>query len=85
MQKKTNLVKFTCTKFLQYPIKLIYADQTLVEKNIINFLGLQLDSQLTWKTRINYLLNKLSTVSFVVRRLSQILNIETLRIIYFTL
>lgn len=82
--EKTNLVKFTLTRFSQCPINLIYPDQTHVETNTIKFLGLQLDSQLTWKTDINYLLNKLSTVCFITRRSSQILNIETMRIVYFT-
>jgi hypothetical protein len=81
--EKTNLLKLSPIKFSQYPINLIYADQTLVETNTIKFLGLQLDSQLTWKTHIHYLLNKLSTVCCVMRRLSQILNIKTLRIVYF--
>ena len=51
--------------------------------NNIQFLGLQLDSQLTWKMYINYLLNKLSVVSFITRRLFRILNMETLNVVYF--
>jgi hypothetical protein len=32
---------------------------------------------------INYLLNKLSVVSFITRRLFRILNMETLNVVYF--
>jgi len=56
----------------------------LVELNNIKFLGLQLGSQLTWKMHINYLLIKLSVVCFILRRLIHILNIETLKVVYFT-
>jgi hypothetical protein len=63
----------------------------LVELNNIKFLGLQLGSQLTWKVHINYVLNKLNLVCFVRRRLVCVcvcvyvcvLNIETLKVVYY--
>ena len=80
---KTHAVQFMPHKVCCYPLNLIHADQILVETNTIKFLGLQLDSHLTWKTHINSLLHKLSTVCFIMRRVSHILNIDTLRIVYF--
>ena len=52
-------------------------------KPTLKFLGLQPDSHRTWMIHINSLLHKLSTVCFIMRRLSHILNIDTLRIVCF--
>jgi hypothetical protein len=79
----THAVQFTPQKVHYYPLHLTYADQILVETDTVKFLGLQLDSHLTWKTHINSLLHKLSIECFTVRRLSHILNIDTQRIVYF--
>jgi hypothetical protein len=54
-----------------------------MEAATIKLLGLQLDSQLTWKAHINILLNKLSSVCYIMRRLVHILNLETLKVVYF--
>jgi hypothetical protein len=51
-----------------------------VRTNFIICLGLQLDSQLSWQPRMNFLLHKLISVCFT---LSPILNIQTLRTVYF--
>jgi len=80
---KTHAVQFTPHKVCCYPLNLTYADQILVETITVKFLGLQLDSHNTWMTHINSILHKLSTVCFIMRRLSHILNIDTLRIVYF--
>jgi hypothetical protein len=47
------------------------------------FVVLQPDSLLTWKTHIKTLLHKLSAVCFIMRRLSDILNIDTVGVVYF--
>jgi hypothetical protein len=76
-------VKFAPTKSALYPLHLSYDGQILVELNNIKFLGLQLDSQLTYKTHINYLLKKVTVVCFMMERLIHILNIETLKAVYY--
>jgi hypothetical protein len=53
-----------------------------VEINAIKFLGLKLDSHLSWKPHLNYLLHMLSSVCFLMK-LSHVLNIQTLRTVYF--
>jgi hypothetical protein len=42
-----------------------------------------LDSQCKWKMHINYLLNKMSVICFIMSRFVHILNIETLEVVYF--
>ena len=73
--EKPNLLKFTSPKSTFYPLNLFYDNYSLMEAATITFLGLQLDSQLTWKAHINFLLNKLSTVCYIMRRLVHILNL----------
>ena len=66
-----------------YPLNLTYAELILVQTNTVKFLGLHLDSNRTKMTHINSLLHKLSTVCFIMRRLSHMLNVDTLRVVYF--
>jgi len=75
--EKTNIAKFT-PKFSYFPLRITFAEHLPVETNGTKFIGLQLDSQLSWKIRINYLLHKLSSVCYMMRRLSHVLNIQTL-------
>jgi hypothetical protein len=71
---KTYTVKFLSYKAPIYPLHLIDADQTLSVLDIIKFLGLHLDSHLSWKSHTNVLIRKLSSVCYVMRKLSNILN-----------
>ena len=80
---KTYTIKFVSYKAPIYPLHLIDADQTLSVTDTIKFLGLHLDSHLSWKSHTNVLVRKLSSVCYVLRKLSNILNIVTLRIVYF--
>jgi len=80
---KVYVVKFTSSKALICPLNIIHVDQTLAVAETIKFLGLYLDSHLSWKSHITVLLKKLlSSVSVMMRKLSYILNIDTLRIVY---
>ena len=81
--EKTKLIKFTPSNFPYSPMPITFAEHLPVETNATNILGLHLDSQLSWKSHINYLLHKLSSVFYIMRRLSHLLNIQTLRTVYF--
>lgn len=78
---KTYTVKFLSSKALIYPLHLTYANQTLTVMDTIKFLGLCLDGHLSWKTHTNVLVRKLSSVCFVMRKLSYVLNIDTVRLV----
>jgi hypothetical protein len=80
---QTNIVKFTASKSLIYPLNIIHVDQTLAIAETIKFLRLHLDSHLSWMSHINILLEKLSSVCFMMRSSSYILNTDTLRTVYF--
>ena len=74
--EQTNIVKFTPSNFSFSPlhIYITFAEHLPVETNAIKFFGLQLDSQLSWKPHVNFLLYKLSSVCYIMRKLSHVLN-----------
>ena len=48
----------------------------------VRFLGVLIDSRLTWKNHINYISTKLRTVSFVIYKASSINKCKYLKILY---
>ena len=78
---KTNIIKFTPTAAISYPLNLTFYDKALIEVETIKFLGLQLDNHLTCKGHIDVLLHKLNTVCFLIRKLYHILNINEFKTI----
>ena len=55
---KTHIVKFAFYKLLTYPLNTAYNIQYLITENI-EFLGMHLDCNLTWKSHIDNLINKI--------------------------
>jgi hypothetical protein len=49
----------------------------------IKFLGLIIDSSLSWKDHINHLVTKMSAASYSIRILSVVMTQESLKMIYF--
>ena len=81
--EKSKIVKFTPADFSYSTLHTTCTEHLPVKTNALKFLGLQLDRQVSWKPQIIYLFQKLSTVCFKMRRLTHILNSQTLRTIYF--
>lgn len=81
--KKTYIVNFTSSKAPICLLTIIHVDQTLAVAETNKSLGLPLDSHLSWKSHINVLLKKMSSVRCMMRKLSYLLNIGTLRIVHF--
>ena len=80
--EKATIAKFTPSNLYYFPMHTTFADHLFVATNAKKFLGLQLDSHLPWKPYINYLLHNLNSVCYM-RRLSHVLNIQTLKSVYF--
>jgi hypothetical protein len=81
--EKTKIIKFTPANPSHSSLGITSGENLPVITNVLNFLGLLLASQLSWKPHIHFLLHKLSSVCFIMGRLSPILNIQTLRTVYF--
>lgn len=71
---------FTSSKATLHPRNRIHAARILAVVETIKFLGFYLDSHLSWLSNINVLLKKLRFVYFMMRKLSYVLNIETLKV-----
>jgi hypothetical protein len=66
---KTKIIKFTATVSACYPLHLVIHNKALEEVEAMKFLGLLLDNHLTCKGHIDFLLHKLSTLCFLMRKL----------------
>jgi hypothetical protein len=80
--EKIKTVAFTIASFSNSPLQLILGENLPVITNTISCLGLQLGSQLSWTPHIYFLLHKLSSVCFIMRRLYPIHNILIVRTVY---
>ena len=47
------------------------------------FLGLMINSRLSWQTHIDQMIPKLNTAAYAIRSLKQVVNLETMKIAYF--
>jgi hypothetical protein len=81
--ENTKIVQFSPAYLLSSTFETIFGEDLPVITNAINFLGLQLVSQLSWKSHTYFLLKKLNSGCFITRKLSLILNKQTLWAVYF--
>jgi hypothetical protein len=80
---KTQLIKFTSSKSSTYPLHVSYNNQVVTVAENIKFLGVYLDCHLTCNLHLDKLIKKLSSICFLLRKLSSIVNVKTLRMAYF--
>jgi hypothetical protein len=52
--------------------------------NSFKFLGVIIESSLTWKEHIDYINLKLKSLSYMVRSLRPVLELKTLKLLYFS-
>jgi hypothetical protein len=60
-----------------------FDDKTIEEIETTKFFGLQIDSNLNWKTHIQYIKPKLSSACFAMRTVTSLVKTETLKLVYF--
>ena len=91
---QTNLLSLNLNKtyYMQFLSKSNYViNVNIIHKTIqisnvhhTNFLGLTLDSTLSWKPHIDQLISKLNLACYVIRSLKSLIPLETLRMTYFS-
>jgi hypothetical protein len=79
---KMCTVKFASSKLLTYPLNFVYNNRGLTVTENIKFLGMHLNCNLTWKSHIDNLIKKLSSLSFMLRKLSPIVNVKLICMFY---
>lgn len=83
--KKTKCIKFTLPNVKQVNnSKIKIKGDTLEFEDRTVFLGVTLDSKLQWHAHIATLAGKLSSAAYAVRRIRQLTNVETARLVYFS-
>ena len=76
---KSKIVKFIPWNFSYFSLHITFAEHMPVGTNAMKSLVLQVDSQISWMPHISYLLHKLISVCYMMRKLSHVLNIQALR------
>jgi hypothetical protein len=70
---KTNFMKFCTTNKKCVNLRKEYVDKTIEEVETTKFIGLQVDSNLNWKTHIQYIIPKLSSACFAMRTVTSLM------------
>jgi hypothetical protein len=85
-KNKTNLISFSTkqSKFKFEPSIFLKSDR-IDQVDQTKFLGLIVDENLSWDDHINYVVKKLSSGIYALRQMSRVCDLETLKIIYYSL
>lgn len=82
--KKTKCIKFTLPNVLQVNVDLLLDGSKLELVNQTKFLGITIDAKLQWGPHIEALCGRLSSAAYAVRRIRQITDVDTARLVYFS-
>ena len=83
---KTELVLFTSSKKqLDCDLKIRLNGKRLHETDSVKYLGIQIDKRLTWKQQIYHVALKLNKANAMLSKLRHVLDIKTLRSVYYAI
>ena len=83
---KTELVLFTSSKKqLDCDLKVKLNGKRLYETYSVKYLGIQIGKRLTWKQHINHVALKLNKANAMLSKLRHVLDIKTLRSVYYAI
>jgi hypothetical protein len=80
---KTNFTTFATNNITCTNLNIGYDNKTTEEVLKTKFLGLQTDN-LHWKKHIEYIIPKLSSACFAMRKITLLLKRDTLKLVFFT-
>jgi hypothetical protein len=81
---KTHYLQFKTTNSSTIEIDISYNNKHIVNNLNSQFLGITVDSSLSWKNHIDGLMVKLSNACYAIRSLRPFVSQESLRMIYFS-
>ena len=81
---KTHYMQFITKHNLAVDLQITFKAEIINITNCTNFLGLNLDSTLSWKLHIEKLSSKLNSSCYLIRSLRSIISVKNLRTIYFS-
>ena len=62
-----------------------YPNDLIEHKAVVKFLGVYIDEKLEWHEHIKYIINKLNSSTFAMRKIKNILNTNHLMTLYYSL
>jgi hypothetical protein len=81
---KTHYMQFMTKPTPAVDIHISYKTDIINNTSSTNFLGLNRDSTLTWKTHLEQLSSKLNSACYLIRSLKSVISTKNLRTIYFS-
>jgi len=81
---KTHFLQFFTKKHKEIPLQILAGNSLLTNISITKFLGLTIDSRLSWKDHIMALTTKLNKACFAIRAMKPILTLKVLRVTYYS-
>ena len=82
--KWTKCIEFSLRNVKKHNFILVIKWGTLYVSESAIFLGLTIDPKLQWHTHLESLADKLSSVAFVIKKVRQMTDVETTRLIYYS-
>jgi len=80
---KTQFLDFRTKHFLKDDVKTMSDQKYISNANEVSFLGLTLDSALSWKKHIDKLTGKLCSACYALRHIKEVVSKDTLKSVYF--
>jgi len=81
---KTHLLQFYTKTGQIMDLEVRYENKQITTVNTIKFLGLIIDSTLSWKQHIDSIIPKLNRACFAIRQVKPYMALEALKMIYFS-
>jgi hypothetical protein len=81
---KTHFLQFYTKTNQNYDLQPYYENKQIMKAQTIKFLGITIDSNLTWKQHIEDITPKLNKACFAIRSIKPFMSSEALRLIYFS-
>jgi hypothetical protein len=80
--KTTNYIQFATENKKCLRLNICFNSKLIEEVEANIFLGLQIDSNLNWKKRVEYIIIKPSSECFALRTGMPLMTIDTLKLVY---
>lgn len=82
--KKTKCIQFALPNTKKVECDIVLGTEKLEYVDMTTFLGIGIDSKLQWESHINKLSSRLSSAAFAVRKIRQLTDVPTARLVYFS-
>jgi hypothetical protein len=82
--EKTYLMHFLTNNNPLNHFDILYKDKEVTTVDSVKFLGLTLDSSLSWKKHVEAVIPKLSAPTFSIRVVQPLLSLDSLKLIYYS-